>query len=135
MSRRVMLIILDSCGCGGDPGADRYGDAGANTLGHIAAHLGGLALPNLQALGLGNLVQLQGVPASAAPQAAYGRMQERSVGKDTTTGHWEIAGVQLAQPFPTYPQGFPPEVVGAFERAIGREVLWNKVASGTEIAT
>ncbi|MGE5508026.1 MAG: phosphopentomutase [Chitinophagales bacterium] len=133
MSARVVLIVLDSVGAGALPDAAAYGDEGSNTLGNLARAVGGLSLPNLGRLGLGNILPLEGVPPAAAPAGAYGRMAERAPGKDTTTGHWELAGVVLSRPFPTYPQGFPPEVIEAFRRATGYDVLGNKAASGTEI--
>ena len=125
--------MLDSCGCGGDPAAADYGDEGADTLGHTARAVGGLSLPNLQALGLGNISSIEGVDPAARPAAAFGRMQERSVGKDTTTGHWEIAGLLTEQPFQVYQNGFPRELLEAFARETGRPVLGNKPASGTVI--
>ncbi len=131
--RRVLLIVLDSVGIGALPDAGEYGDAGANTLLHVARGVGGLNVPNLQNLGLGNILPVPGVDASDRPRAAFGKMQEKSAGKDTTTGHWEMAGVVLTQPFPTYPDGFPQEIIGPFEEKIGRKVLGNKMASGTEI--
>ncbi|MCC6169388.1 MAG: phosphopentomutase [Caldilineaceae bacterium] len=130
---RVLLIVLDSVGCGDAPDAAAYGDLGANTLGNIARAVGGLGLPNMGAMGLGNLAEIAGTPPTHRATAAYGRLTEVSTGKDTTTGHWELAGVVLDQPFPTYPNGFPPEVIGAFEARIGRRVLGNVPASGTEI--
>lgn len=130
---RVLLIVLDSVGCGDAPDAAAYGDLGANTLANTARAVGGLALPNLGALGLGNVVEIEGTPATAHATATFGRLTEVSAGKDTTTGHWELAGVVLQQPFPTYPNGFPADVVDAFERAIGRGILGNYPASGTEI--
>lgn len=133
MKERAILIVLDSVGAGALPDAARYGDEGADTLGNLARWVGGLKLPNLARLGLGNIREISGVPAVAEPFGAYGRMAERSAGKDTTTGHWELAGVVLDQAFPVYPQGFPPEVIQAFEQATGRRVLGNKAASGTAI--
>jgi len=135
---RVILIVMDSVGMGALPDAAAYGDSGSDTLRNTAKAVGGLDMPFLGRLGLGNLVEafgepLAGVPAVPAPLAAYGRMAERSAGKDTTTGHWEIAGVVLDRPFPVYPHGFPREVIDAFEKAIGTKVLGNKPASGTEI--
>ncbi|MCR4402356.1 MAG: phosphopentomutase [Firmicutes bacterium] len=135
---RVILIVMDSVGIGALPDADEYGDAGSDTLRNTAKAVGGLDLPFLGRLGLGNIAEtfgepLAGVPAVPDPLAAYGRMSEESAGKDTTTGHWEIAGIVLDRPFPVYPHGFPPEVIYAFERAIGTKVLGNKPASGTEI--
>jgi phosphopentomutase len=130
--RRVILIVLDSVGIGELPDAGRYGDEGSDTLGNICREAD-LEVPNLQRLGLGNIRPLRGVPPAAAPGASYGRMAEASPGKDSVTGHWELAGVVLERPFPTFPNGFPAEVIDAFERAIGRAVIGNEVASGTEI--
>ncbi|MDQ6611381.1 MAG: phosphopentomutase [Gemmatimonadota bacterium] len=130
---RVIVIVLDSVGIGELDDAAGYGDKGSNTLGNIARAVGGLRLPNLQALGLGNIATLQGVAVVAAPTGAWGSMQPQSAGKDSTTGHWEIAGVHLAQPFPTYPNGFPVDVIDSFSQATGRAVLGNCVASGTSI--
>lgn len=133
--QRVVLITLDGVGVGALPDAAAYGDEGANTLLHVAEACGGLALPNLGRMGLGNLLALPGVAPVAQPAAAFGRMRERSAGKDTTTGHWELAGVFQEQPLPTYPQGFPPEIIASFRRATGLEPLGNVVASGTDILT
>ncbi|MBI4280539.1 MAG: phosphopentomutase [Armatimonadetes bacterium] len=130
---RVLVLVLDSAGIGELPDAARYGDEGSSTLPHAAAAMGGLRLPVLGRLGLGNIVEIAGVPPVPAPEAAWGKMAEASSGKDTTTGHWEIMGVVLSRPFPTYPRGFPPEIIGAFERAAGVRVLGNVPASGTEI--
>jgi phosphopentomutase len=130
---RVVLVILDSVGCGELPDADRYGDVGSDTLGNTARAVGGLHLPNLQRLGLGNLHPIQGVPPAAAPLGAYGRMAEQSAGKDTTIGHWEIAGAISAKPLPTYAHGFPSDVIAEYERRIGRKTLGNYPASGTVI--
>lgn len=129
---KVTIIVLDSVGAGALPDAAEFGDEGVDTLGHIAA-VTDLHLPNLQQLGLGNLHSIRGVEPVPAPRAAFGKMAEKSRGKDTTTGHWEICGLILDKPFPTYPNGFPPDLIAAFERAIGRRVLGNKVASGTAI--
>ena len=131
--RAVVLVVLDSVGIGGAPDAAAFGDEGSSTLPHVAEAVGGLRLPNLQGLGLGNIVEIEGVPPVEAPGGAFGALIERSPGKDTTTGHWELAGVVLEQPFPTYPDGFPPEVIQAFEAAIGTRSLGNVAASGTEI--
>ena len=124
--------MLDSVGIGELPDAARYGDEGSHTLGHICRDARP-ALPTLQALGLGNIVPLDSVPPAAAPCAAYGRMAEASPGKDSVTGHWEIAGLVLDEPFPTFPGGFPPALISELERAIGRRTIGNEVASGTEI--
>ncbi|NMA68490.1 MAG: phosphopentomutase [Desulfitobacterium sp.] len=131
--KRVILIILDSVGIGEMPDAHLYGDEGSNTLGNTAKAMGGLNLPNLKNLGLGNIAPIQGVEPLSHPQGVFGKMAEKSPGKDTTTGHWEIAGIVLEQPFPTFPQGFPEDFLREFEKRIGREVMGNEVASGTEI--
>src|SRR5688572_21349833 len=133
MTRRAAIIVLDGVGIGGAPDAAQYGDAGSNTLGNVARAVGGLRVPALQRAGLGNIDRIEGVPATARPEAAHGLLQPASAGKDSTTGHWEIAGVHLARPFPTYPNGFPPEVIAAFERGTGRPVIGNCVGSGTAI--
>lgn len=130
---RIVLIVLDSVGIGALPDAANYGDEGANTLGHIAKAVGGLNLPHLEELGLGKIGKIKGLSSDIKAGGVYGRMAEASAGKDTTTGHWELAGIILKEPFPTYPDGFPDEVIEAFQKAINREVLGNKPASGTEI--
>ena len=132
MSKKTILIVLDSVGIGALEDAAAYGDAGADTLGHIinTCHPN---LPNLMAMGLGNIDGASFPGAVAAPTAAYGRLREVSAGKDTTTGHWEIAGVQLSRPFPTFPNGFPQEFISRFEQAVGRQTIGNKPASGTAI--
>ncbi|CEP66095.1 Phosphopentomutase [Moorella glycerini] len=129
---RVIVIVLDSVGVGELPDAAKYGDEGSNTLGNIAAAVE-LYLPNMARLGLGNILPLKGIAPVAAPAAAYGKMASRTAGKDTTSGHWELAGLILERPFPLYPRGFPPEIIEPFEKAIGRKVLGNKPASGTVI--
>jgi phosphopentomutase len=131
--KRVTLIVLDSVGCGDAPDAAAYGDVGANTLGNISRVVVRLDLPNLGQLGLGNLTDIQGVPPTQAAAGAYGRLTEVSAGKDTTTGHWELSGVILDRPFPTYPDGFPAELMAEYETRIGRGTLGNYPASGTEI--
>ena len=131
--RAVVLIVLDSAGIGGAPDAAAFGDEGSATVPNLARAVGGVKLPALEALGLGRVADIEGIAAVDAPHGAFGAMTERSAGKDTTTGHWEIAGVVLDEPFPTYPDGFPPEVMDAFERAIGTGTLGNVAASGTEI--
>ena len=130
---RVVLLVCDSLGVGEAPDAGDYGDRGADTVGRAAAAVGGLDLPTLGSWGFGRLTAIAGVDPVDPAAAVVGRMAERSAGKDTTTGHWEMMGVVLDQPFPTYPDGFPPEVIDAFSEAIGRGVLGNKPASGTEI--
>jgi phosphopentomutase len=132
---RVCVIVCDSWGVGDAPDAGAYGDAGSNTLAHVAAAVGGLEVPNLEALGLGLLTQIEGVVPRAATGTGHGRATEVSAGKDTTTGHWEMMGIRVREPFPLYPDGFPPEVIGPFEARIGLRVLGNRPASGTEIIT
>ncbi len=131
--RNITVIVIDSLGIGELPDAAKYGDMGSNTLANTARAVGGLKLPNLQKMGLGNIADITGVPPVEAPLAAFGRMAEVSAGKDTTTGHWEIAGLVLEKPFPVFPQGFPESVISEFEARTGRKVLGNEVASGTEI--
>jgi len=130
---RVLILVCDSFGVGDAPDAAAYGDEGSDTLGNCAAAVGGIDAPNLGALGLGQLTRIEGVSPRAEPGTAHGRLTERSAGKDTTTGHWEMAGIVLEHPFPLYPKGFPAQIIDPFERAIGREVLGNVPASGTEI--
>lgn len=129
---RAIIVVLDGVGVGALPDAWQYGDDGADTLGNVGRHVGGLHLPHLERLGLGCLHRVEGV-ACESPVGSYGRMAEAGVGKDTTVGHWELAGVVTRRPFPTYPRGFPRELIEEFERRIGRRVLGNVVASGTEI--
>ncbi|MEX0992015.1 MAG: phosphopentomutase [Actinomycetota bacterium] len=130
---RVLLLVCDGLGVGGAPDATEYGDEGSNSLGNAAAAAGGITAPNLGALGLGMTTAVQGVAPQALRGSAHGVVSEASAGKDSATGHWEMAGVVLERPFPTYPDGFPPGVIAAFQEAIGREVLGNRAASGTEI--
>lgn len=130
---RVILFVLDSVGIGALPDAPSYGDEGANTLANLASAAGGLHLPHLGGLGLGNIADITGVPPALNPAGCFGKMTEISPGKDTTTGHWEIAGLVLGKPFPVYPNGFPQELISSFINGINRGVLGNKVASGTEI--
>ncbi|HET7469844.1 MAG TPA: phosphopentomutase, partial [Gemmatimonadales bacterium] len=131
MTRRAAIIVLDGLGIGPAADTDAYGDTGSNTLGNVARAVGGLHLPNLEALGLGCCAPIQGIEAVASPTAAYGIAEPVSPGKDSTTGHWELCGLVLARPFPTYPHGFPSEVIAEFSRLTGRGVLGNKPASGT----
>lgn len=129
---RVIWIVLDSLGIGSMPDAASYGDEPSDTLGHLALQRP-LKLPNLGRLGLGNIKPIAGVQPSPSPAGAFGKCALASPGKDTTTGHWEMAGIVLEHPFPLYPRGFPPEVMEPFETRIGRKTLGNKPASGTEI--
>lgn len=131
--KRAIIIVLDSVGIGEMEDSYLFGDAGSNTLKNTAMAVGGLHLPHLQRLGLGNLDQLEGVSTCTDARGAYGIMLETSKGKDTTTGHWEMMGIITEQPFPTYPKGFPRELIADFEQKIGRKTLGNVVASGTEI--
>lgn len=130
---RVLFIVLDSVGCGDAPDASAYHDTGTNTLSHIGEAVGGLDLPHLAQWGLGNLTNIVGVPPTTTAAGAFGRLTEVSAGKDTTTGHWELAGVLLERPFPTYPAGFPATLMAEYEARIGRGTLGNRPASGTEI--
>jgi phosphopentomutase len=130
---RACVIVLDAVGAGALPDASEYGDEGSDTLGNVARAVGGLDLPNLEALGLGNVEELVGCPAQPYAPAVAGRLVERSKGKDTTTGHWELMGVLTPVPFPTYPFGFPDEVIDPFMNRTGRGVLCNEPASGTEV--
>lgn len=133
MINRVIWIVLDSVGMGEMFDADKYGDTGSNTLGNISKSLGGINIPNLVKLGLGDIDTMKGIEKCSEPIGSYGRFAEASVGKDTTTGHWEMAGIISSSPFPTYPNGFPDEIVDAFEKAVGRKIIGNKPASGTVI--
>ncbi|HEX7019929.1 MAG TPA: phosphopentomutase [Gemmatimonadaceae bacterium] len=134
MTRRAAIIVLDGVGIGEAPDAASYGDAGSDTLGNLSRAIeGGLALPNLERAGLGNIAELRGVHRVEHARGAWGLMVPRSAGKDSTAGHWEIAGVHLAGPFPTYPNGFPADIVGEFARRTGRSVIGNVVGSGTAI--
>jgi len=130
---RVILVVLDGVGVGALPDAADYGDTGANTLLHVATAAGPLKLPNLQRMGLGNICPAPGLPPSKQPGAAWGRMREISPGKDTTTGHWELAGLETTERFATHPHGFPPEIIDIFRRETGLEPLGNIAASGTDI--
>ena len=131
--RRAIVLILDGVGIGAAHDAAAYGDVGSHTLANTARAVGGFALPALESLGLGTLDQLAGVRGDVVAGAARTTMQPASAGKDSTTGHWELCGVRLATPFPTYPRGFPDEVISAFERLTGRPVIGNVVGSGTTI--
>jgi phosphopentomutase len=131
VNRRAILIVLDGVGAGAARDAATYGDAGSNTLSNVADVVGGLDLPALESLGLGNALRIRGVRDGVTARAAWGTMHPASPGKDSTTGHWEIAGLHLDHPFPTYPHGFPPAVIEAFSRATGRPVIGNAAGSGT----
>ena len=133
MNRRAAIIVLDGLGIGPAPDTDAYGDGSSDTLGNVARAVGGLHLPNLEALGLGCCAPIPGIAATDAPRAAYGICQPKSAGKDSTTGHWEICGQLIERAFPTYPGGFPAEVIDEFARLTGRGVLANRAASGTAI--
>src|ERR671918_806291 len=130
---RACVIVLDAVGAGELPDAAQYGDEGSDTLGNVARALGGLDLPNMEALGLGNVEPLEGCPPQPGAPAVAGRLLERSKGKDTTSGHWELMGVVTAQAMPTYPHGFPHDVIDPFMHHTGRGVIGNRTASGTEI--
>lgn len=133
MVKRVIVIVLDSVGIGELPDAADFGDVGSNTLGHIAQTVAGFRLPHLESSGIGNISRDVFLPPTQQPKAAFGRAMEKSPGKDTTTGHWEIAGLVLEQAFPTFPQGFPADFLSRFEAAIGSKTLGNTTASGTVI--
>ncbi len=130
---RACVIVLDAVGAGELPDAAEYGDEGSDTLGNVARAVGGLDLPNLEALGLGNIEELEGCPPQPGAPAVAGRLVERSKGKDTTTGHWEMMGIVTPEAMPTYPHGFPFEIIEEFAHKTGRGVIGNKPASGTEI--
>jgi phosphopentomutase len=131
--RRAAIIVLDGVGIGSAPDAHLYGDAGSNTLGNVARAVGGLSMPRFEALGLGRCAEILGVDSRLAPRAAHGLCEPASPGKDSTTGHWELCGLILEKPFPTYPQGFPQSVITEFVTRTGRGVLGNKPASGTAV--
>jgi phosphopentomutase len=131
--KRVILIIFDGMGCGELPDAHEYGDKGSNTLANIARELGGLKLPNLQGLGLGNIIPIKGIPAIPSPSASFGKAAEVSPGKDSTSGHWELMGITLKDPFPVYPEGFPAAMLKRFQDVIGKPLLGGWPASGTQI--
>jgi len=133
MVKRVIILVMDSVGVGALPDAYKYGDEGSNTLKTIAEKADNFFIPNLQSLGIGNITYLPNIPAQEYPKASFAKMAEKSPGKDTTTGHWEIAGIILDHPFPIYPEGFPKEIINKLETAFGVEILGNKAASGTAI--
>ena len=127
------MVVLDGVGAGELPDADKYGDCGSNTLANTARTVGGLHLPNMGRLGLGRVTEILGIKPESNPAGCWGKMKEASAGKDTMTGHWEMAGIVQTKPFPTYPMGFPPEVIHSFETAIGAKTLGNYPSSGTVI--
>lgn len=133
MKRRIILIVLDSVGIGELPDAKDYGDVGSDTLGNISRAVGGIRLPNMENIGLGNITGIKNIVGVEQPTGAFGKCAELSIGKDTVTGHWEIAGSVLRKPLNTYPNGFAEDIIKEFENKIGRKVIGNKVASGTEI--
>lgn len=130
---RIFLIVMDSVGIGEAPDAEQFNDKGAGTLGHIAEHMNGLKMPRMGELGLSNIRKIQGIEKAAVPKAHFGKMQEASNGKDTMTGHWEIMGLNIEQPFRTFPDGFPDELIDELEEKTGRGIIGNKPASGTAI--
>jgi phosphopentomutase len=133
MGRRAVVIVLDGLGAGDAPDAADFGDEGANTLSNTAKATGGIEAPNLQALGLGNIEEIQGITPSSSPAASHGLMVELSAAKATLAGHWEMMGLVLDTPLPTYPEGFPEEILRRFEKETGRGVIGNRPASGTQI--
>lgn len=133
MIKRTILIVLDSVGIGEMPDSAKYGDVGSDTLGNVSKAVGGLKLPNMEKLGLGNIDGVKNITKCENPMGSFGKCAELSIGKDTVTGHWEIAGVVLEEPLNTYPEGFSEDIIKEFESKIGRKIIGNKVASGTEI--
>src|SRR5215213_5206578 len=134
MGRRVAILVLDGVGAGDAPDAARFGDEGANTLSNTARAVGSLELPHLRALGLGNIVRIEGTLPVASPVASYGLMQERSASKATLAGHWEMMGTIIEEALPTYPDGFPEEIIARFERETGRKVVGNRPDSVFQVA-
>ncbi|PWU69043.1 phosphopentomutase [Gracilibacillus dipsosauri] len=131
--KRIFLIVLDSVGIGEAPDAADFNDTGADTLGHIAEHMDGLTMPEIGKLGLSNIREIKGIRKALKPKAYYTKMQEASNGKDTMTGHWEIMGLKIEQPFQTFPDGFPDDLIKQLEKETGRKIIGNKPASGTAI--
>ncbi|WP_338776908.1 phosphopentomutase [Metabacillus sp. FJAT-52054] len=131
--KRVFVVVLDSVGIGEAPDAKDFNDEGADTLGHIAERMNGLNMPNMAKLGLSNIREIKGIPVQEQPKAFYTKMQEASSGKDTMTGHWEIMGLNITEPFQVFPEGFPKELTDQLEKETGRKIIGNKPASGTEI--
>jgi phosphopentomutase len=132
-ARRAAIVVLDGVGIGEASDAATYGDVGSDTLGNVARAVGGLSLPNLQRVGLGGVAAIEGMPFTLRPKGAFGLMEPASAGKDSTTGHWEIAGLKIKIPFPTYPHGFPRTVLDEFAARTGRDVICNEVGSGTDM--
>ncbi|MEN2464782.1 phosphopentomutase [Ornithinibacillus sp. FSL M8-0202] len=130
---RIFLVVMDSVGIGEAPDAEKFNDKGADTLGHIAEHMNGLHMPNMAELGLSNIREIKGIEKAVKPKAHFTKMEEASNGKDTMTGHWEIMGLHIEQPFQTFPNGFPAELINELESRTGRKIIGNKPASGTEI--
>lgn len=130
--KKVILVVMDSVGVGALPDAEQFGDFGVNTLEHIAS-TGDFNIPHMKQLGIGNIENLPSIEPAVAPIGGYGRMKEASTGKDTTTGHWEIAGLRIDEPFNTFPDGFPDDIIALFEERVGRKIMCNKPASGTTI--
>src|ERR671916_1640738 len=133
MGRRAVVVVLDGVGAGDAPDAADFGDEGSNTLANTARAVGGLAVPNLQRLGLGNIEELEGVQPEGSPGASHGLMVELSAAKATLAGHWEMMGLVLEDPLPTYPDGFPDWILRRFQEETGRGVIGNRPASGTQI--
>ena len=133
MNRRAIILVLDGVGIGASDDAGAYGDAGSHTLGHVARAVGGLRLPNLQRAGLGGVAKLEGMLPAVLPTGAFGVLEPKSAGKDSTTGHWEIAGLCLDRPFPTFPDGFPQPIIESFSKRTKRPVIGNIAASGTTV--
>src|SRR5918912_1938314 len=133
MGRRVAIIVLDGVGAGDAPDAADFGDKGANTLSNTARAVGGIELRHLRAWGIGNILEIEGTPPVATPKASYGLMEERAAAKATLAGHWEMMGITLEEPLPTYPDGFPEGIIARFEKETRRKVLGNKPASGMQI--
>ncbi|UCH85030.1 MAG: phosphopentomutase [Candidatus Latescibacterota bacterium] len=133
MFKKIVCVVLDGVGVGEAPDAAAFGDGGSNSLGNTARHVGELRLPSLERLGLGNIISIEGVPPVVSPRAYHGKMTPVAPGKDSTSGHWELMGCVLEQPFPVYDHGFPDEIIEAFETRTGSKVIGNKPASGTVI--
>lgn len=131
--KRIFLVVLDSVGIGAAPDASEYGDEGADTLGNIAKTVGGLSMPNFGRLGISCIREIKGIPKTSTPMAHYAKMKEASIGKDTMTGHWELMGLHITEPFKTFPKGFPPSLLQKLTERTGRKIIGNKPASGTKI--